>query len=560
MKTNRREFLLLTTISPFLLNKFLIAQPGNKISSSTSRIRSEIEKADLLPIPIILQDQFRELFFWLKESGWTDFLAQTFKVSLNIEGDFPESELFRIIDNPRGKPGFEDFGGKRLIEPGDPAMSLVYYALASSTVRLPRKISGVELPALYPTIEQLDVLENYIYAINKTDLNQISPKDHVLAVFAYEFRPREKVPHQHHADFVYSRTGIARVGDKQANYDPLNRCFTNKPLDPASEKNIASTPARYGLFLAKKVKWNELSLMTREDRDAEKKREFLLPIRKVFSGDFLLGGASFEYTENHRNEKLFRLVKDGKEIDKKQGKNIEFRDDLFEIHKPPFQRISHTTSSGKKLKNHNSYNVELSVKGSSVILGSIPEDLVREAFQENKRVTVKVPESTEFLFGFEKNRRYAALKLQVNKQDNALDYVLTDFIFKKKRATRFSAPRNAPLFVNIKNKISDEGKDQGYLSITNDAEFDRQINDTYWAGLYEDSICDGCITVICSKRNTQNEGLSDYFLQNPLPAFSLVTAPDFFQYVDSGDIIDFDKDTKGRYKSNFLQGGVSTLR
>src|SRR6185503_17843364 len=141
-----------------------------------------------------------------------------------------------------------------------PAFSALYHAMASPRVR------SAKLKA-YPSLEHIDILENYIYSLAewehlKTIYNIKSNDELVLAVFAYEYRPAFKTPHHQHADLVYSRTGVARVGQHDMNYDTLNRCYTNKPKDGVPVQKVAVVPARYGLFIAKRVKSNEINLMT----------------------------------------------------------------------------------------------------------------------------------------------------------------------------------------------------------------------------------------------------------------------------------------------------------
>ena len=58
-------------------------------------------------------------------------------------------------------PGLEDLSPKcqRGVEPGDPALSLFYHALASPHVHPSKSESG---PEAYPTIADLEVVENFI--------------------------------------------------------------------------------------------------------------------------------------------------------------------------------------------------------------------------------------------------------------------------------------------------------------------------------------------------------------------------------------------------------------
>ena len=120
-------------------------------------------------------------------------------------------------------PGLEDLSPQcqRGIEPGDPALSLFYHALASPHVHP----AGIEYrPENYPTIADLEVVENFIYAAAEMTVDKLRAKanGHELAivVFAYEYAPAEDTVHGGHADLCFSRTGISRVGNAPPQYEP----------------------------------------------------------------------------------------------------------------------------------------------------------------------------------------------------------------------------------------------------------------------------------------------------------------------------------------------------
>src|SRR6218665_1292391 len=95
----------------------------------------------------------------LGRAGWRNYLLET--QGLDICAADLSAELSRDLNVNRAIDGFDDFApqGRRAIEPGDPARSLLYHALASPDVR----------PALpdsaYPSWADLDCLENYIYGL-----------------------------------------------------------------------------------------------------------------------------------------------------------------------------------------------------------------------------------------------------------------------------------------------------------------------------------------------------------------------------------------------------------
>lgn len=90
----------------------------------------------------------------LAPTGWRDLLL---KHGLDITANNLAAELAKELPAiRRDLPGFEDFSieGRRAIEPGKPARSLLFHALAS-----PNVVNGV---SAFPTLKQLDTVENYV--------------------------------------------------------------------------------------------------------------------------------------------------------------------------------------------------------------------------------------------------------------------------------------------------------------------------------------------------------------------------------------------------------------
>src|SRR5687768_9033849 len=309
----RKEFLKLGAIAATLGPSVL----------STGRSRLDLfslfenKRENIARVSPGVQQEFTKLIQWLDKSGWVSYLKDAVGVNLRLQGDALEAELLRDIDATALKSlcaqqesGFDDFAGMNLIKPGFPAFSLLYHVLASPRVR-PKTVVA------YPDLEHLDSLENYIYAMSDWDhLKNVysvsSNEDLVLAVFAYEFRPAFKTPHHEHADLVFSRTGVARVGHEDMNFDNTNRCFTNQPKQGIPVQRAAVVPARYGLFVAKRVKADEIDLMKtgfykpgdKFDDKNDAQRTFLQPIRKVFHNDVLFNEAKLNFEEVHKSEKL----------------------------------------------------------------------------------------------------------------------------------------------------------------------------------------------------------------------------------------------------------------
>ncbi|HEX2682740.1 MAG TPA: hypothetical protein VHL77_02335, partial [Ferruginibacter sp.] len=459
-----------------------------------------------------MESSFRELINWLRTNGWGAYLNQALGVNLDLDGEELKKELIKEIDRNKLAAlrqnealGFDDFSGERLILPGFPAYSLLFHTMASPRVR-PDAVKE------YPSLTQVDLMENYIYALSNWEqlrsmYRSYANDDLVFAVFAYEYRPAFKTPHHAHADMVYSRTGIARIGNEPLHYDRVNRCHTAKPEDENKIKHVAVMPARYGLFLARKVKHNNLSMVraeihkgndSKDDRyDANK--FFLQPIRKVFNDDELTGNMQIRFSEMHKSEKLEKLSLT-KGITMKSLK--------------PKPRFSKDLVVQDENKRH---------AGSSFLVISQPNDLIRPARENGQILFFKVPKFVEKPYP---NRYFTAFCTQEVEDVELLEGSLHRIY------NHYEAPRNQPLFVNITNKVT---QDTAYTKLekTRDQGFEKEMKKgNYYAPLFEDSICDGSVTVDMSGLTP---GDLDGVNKKCLPAFSVVTAPDFFPQVDPLD-------------------------
>jgi hypothetical protein len=233
--------------------------------------------------------QMQALLTWMADEGWFAVLEWS-----SPPRDPLDQSLFDPRPRPRA-PGFDDFAGTRGIHPGHPELSSLYHALASPRVR---HAGG------YASLAQLDALENFIFALRDVTL-PAQTDAYSLAVLAYEYRPALATPHRAHADLVFSRTGIARIGSKPLNYDAMARGFSNRPAVD-DDRSFAVTAARYGLFLVRLVPRSEATLLgVDEKRDCE--RTFVVPERKLFANDLLFAG-TLMFGERHCNERLRRLA------------------------------------------------------------------------------------------------------------------------------------------------------------------------------------------------------------------------------------------------------------
>ena len=524
---NRRKFLTTTgLLGSGGVIFFSLSKTGFNPKYFANNFPGEIEN-----ISDQLQSDFQKLIHWLKENEWISYLKDALNVNLELKGDDLTAELTKKLDANKllrlrqdRKSGFDDFAGEQLIKPGFPAFSLLYHALASPRVK-PGKVKA------HPELEQIDLLENYIYALcSLKQLKQIynigANEELVLAVFAYEYRPAYKTPHHEYADLVFSRTGIGRIGNQPENYDKHNRCFVNQPRDPQLVKQCAVIPARYGLFLARKAKNNDIDLMKtgfykpgdkKNDLDDEQ-RIFLQPIRKIFNNDLLTGQRKIVFTESHRSEKLFKLYKE---------KKVHTLNDSL-----PVVRKSLDLIVQDKTRNI----------GSSFLVISKHAPLIRHAVGSKGLLYFLVEKNMHDDRFFTSYNTQFVEDIELLEGNNRLP-------------NGYDQPRNQALFVNITHEKENNGYKQ--LLMTMDGRFESVIeNGGYYAPLFEDSICDGKVSV---NNSFQDVLLLKGIKPKILPAFSIVTAPDFFPQVDSFDLLDFDIAPGRSNVSNFYEGGIASL-
>jgi hypothetical protein len=523
----RRSFITKTVLAATVLGSTSVYR---LLAASESSLLAE-DRPKISSLTPELQAAFLNLMGWMKNNGWLDYLKS--KTGIHFDPAGSMDQYFKNI-KVSGIDGFDDFAGSQLIQPGLPAGSLLYHLMASPRIQP----NGFQ-PSQYPQPEQVDLLENVIYASG--DYSHLSYDKMVLAVFAYEYRPAYKTPHHQHADLVFSRTGVARIGKQPWNYDPLNRCFTNLPVagDP---KSIAATPARYGVFLAK-IKDNDLGLsQIRRAEGTDDQIRFLQPVRKVFDQDSLISTGGIQFRERHVSEKLKCLVRlPNMLFDNPVGSDGK---NLFDLDKPPFLMDSITYD---KL-------VGVVAKGSSALIAPVPGRLVDYAKQRDKLACLHVPRHQETYFSALNTLPIEDIEVISKVTNNAID----------RGINYYQHPRRGPLFVNIKH-VFDAGTGEPDFTFAESKISHRdgikavdvnRVAESFYAALFTDNICDGCITA--DTHAWKSSVIPETILESCLPAFSIVTAPDFFQLADSIDLEGFDRDGPAG-GTNFYEGGLYNL-
>jgi hypothetical protein len=438
--------------------------------------------------------------------GWAALLARH---GLDIGKADLTKELARPLEIDRTIPGFEDLSMEctRGIQPGLPAASLLYHAFARVDVHPTADGEPAASNDSYPTLEELDAVENYIYGLAPLEKSDLTD-DHVVAVFAYQYRPAASTAHGYHADLVFSRTGISRTGTGPAVWNGPCRGFD---ATPEGRGDIAVSPARYGAFIARIDKRIEASdpIMGRRDEEQDRNRAFLFPVHKLFAGSDCMTGLNIklDFQEFHRTDKLRRIHRHGG-IKVVKG---------FDVNAAPFVRDS--TNGGNLVK--------MSRAGASIIIAPVHHDtLVRTVKQKNavsgksEIVRFVVPDST-------KHERFETSLGIAAQDDNS---------------------RRAPEYVNIRHRVVPKGA--GYaiedMQSLPEAQFDALVeNGGYEAAHFADDCCDGAVVV---KVTGLPGGLRNY------AAYSLVSAPDFFPLSDQLEITNWVRQNLQKVQEHFKQG------
>jgi hypothetical protein len=461
-----------------------------------------------------LIDEIKQICDRLAPLGWRDLLLRQ---GLDITASNLASELSKPLTIDRTLNGFRDFAvdGTRGIEPANPGRSLLYHALASPAVHPTANNRPSADANDYPTLSELDTLENYIYSVANRQLSDFP--NAVIAVFAYQYRLAPRSPHRVHADIAYSRTGVARVGIAAANYNAAQRSFRVEASD--GSENPAVLPARYGAFLAVERFPSAADVVLDRMRD-DRFLNFIFPVHKLFPGSECLNGLnlSLEFLEYHINEKLRRIHNQG---------NIPLFPG-FDVNRPPFVRDSGNSNDLVRLQ---------SLKGSALLIPVEHPAIVRTANQRNANtgreeiVRFRVPAETSV--GNRSNRFWTSH--EISAVGNA---------------------RLAPEYVNIRHQVVTSATGGQTLidlnqSIPDEDEFlETLAQGGYEAAHFIDDTCDGCVVV-------RVNGLT-----NPIgnrPAYSLVTALDFFPLADQIDIERWKDRVVPTLREHFNQGSPSPL-
>jgi hypothetical protein len=462
----------------------------------------------------------------LAPSGWAVLLAKH-GLDIGVPLASLPGELAKLLPIDRTVPGFEELAldANRGVEPGVPGRSVLFHALVSADVAP----AGA---ADFPTLYEIDVLENYIYAAARRRIDSFTKP--VVAVFAYEYRPARLSPHRQHSDLAFSRAGVARVGTEAARYDPRNRSFDARPV--GGDRGFAAVPARYAVFLAeRRGPGPSDSVMRAVALDSQAR--FLFPVHKLFPGTeclFDAAGAPIDLTglelvETHISEKLRRIHLAGAD---NPGRVAPLPQ--FDTSKPPFIR---TSADSDDL-------VSLQKVGASVLVLPVPNPIARVASQV---VAGGASEMARF---------------SVPKADQAID----NRFWTSLQLTRTGLGRAAPEYANLRQLVTRDPHGAFVIEDLNErpdagTAAAEQFGPKIQAGGYEaahfvDGTCDGVI----SARVPHALSALQVF-----PAYSLVSAIDYFPQVEQVELEEWIErlgDSPiglGESRLHFAQGGTAPL-
>jgi len=444
-----------------------------------------------------LIDEVKRVCDRLAPLGWRDLLLQH---GLDITATNLKQELTKeLAAIKRQIKGFEDFAfeGKRGIEAGNPARSLLFHAFASPNV------VSANLSA-YPTLAELEIIENYVYGVQPPSLQdlQVRAQRQLLAivVFASEYRPAPETIHRKHADMCFSRTGVARVGTAEPLYDDKLRGFL--PFVEGDSKAFRVLPARYSAYIAVQRSGNQDTFGPLRFQDGDDSRLFWVPLHKLFNGAECIRDLKLQVTldAHHVNEKLRRV-------------HLALENTGWgkpDISKPPFiftEGIAQLTTKPDF--------------GTGLLVPVVHPNLVEAATYQGKPLTFKVPPNSETLS--------SSLAIPADSTTGA---------------------RHAPEYVHARRRVLPNGQEE---NLNNQKDVEAVVKaGGYDAQHYLDFTGDGSIEAICPELAVA--------IPRRVPAYSVVTAPDFFPNCDQRELLEWtEQSVPSRLRRNLWRVRPLTL-
>lgn len=464
--------------------------------------------------------------------GWKDLFLE---FGLDISAKDLKAELEKELDPAKLKegrkiPGFEDFSpeGKRGIEHCNPAASLLFHGLASPNVT--KDQNGNDL-AIFPTLADIEIVENYVYGSKPLSLDEIKEKFKVasekiaIAVFASEYRPAGETVHRKHADVCFSRTGLMRVGTTDPLYNEKDRGFS--PFDDGNPHAFRVLPARYSAYVAVKIKGDKKTFGPQRFRNKDPKDnnlDFWVPLYKIFSGKECIKGLDLHVTLKalHVNEKFKRIFEMlNKEAGKSDSEVDRAKYPVFvgKLNDPPF-RFTDGIADWSSKKDF----------GTGLMIPVVHGTLVEKAPFGGKPLTFSVPSTRGHSRTQPGPGGKDIPKNRINLFSSSLEF------------TAEGEFRNTPEYAYIRDKVppTSPGPNEveSAVGAVIDGGFDTQM--------YKDFGGDGIIEVECPELDTTEK----------VAAYSIVTAPDFFPRCDQIEIMEFWEKLRGELRNSMWSTGT----
>jgi hypothetical protein len=437
----------------------------------------------------------------LAPTGWCELLNRH---GLDISAANLADELARELPAiDRRRPGFEDFAaeGRRGVEPGVPARSLLYHAFASPNVVT--GAGGRRLGA-FPTRAEIEAVENYVFGVRPPSLTELAQRfpgaRMAIAAFAVEYRPGGETVHRRHADLCFSRTGVARVGTSAARYEPDLRGFHATVAGDNHAMRVL--PAAYAAYLAVQLRgeqalfgpmgFDRLRRVPPDVRDVvgppndepDGMLDFWVPLHKLFSGPECLRGHSLTvaFETQHVNEKIRRVHT----FLRAQGHDSGWGEP--DIDRPPFTFTKGIAELSR-----------LAALGGGLLVPVVHTELVEPAVYRGTPLTYRVPADP--------GNPWAPSLLLRSRRGN----------------------RPAPEYVHARHLVDAEGRVRDLNDLEDVA--GRVRRGGYRAQHYVDFTGDGFVRANCPELTAA--------VPRTVPAYSLVTAPDFYPACDQRELLEW---------------------
>lgn len=443
---------------------------------------------------MLLIDDIKEICDRLAPLGWRDLI----KAVTNDELDIQQATAAELLDaltkdlSPvKQRFGFEDFhpNGQRGITAGLPARSVLYHALASpNVVRAP----GGALLGGFPTLADIEKVENLAFStqVAARSLTQLtSAGKWAVVVFATEYRPAQDTADRKFADLAFSRTGVGRVGTADPLYREATRGFW--PENDTNPNSFRVIPVRFTVWLARQAPGSTARVMRIQPASAaDAARHFWIPAHKLFEGDECLTDVpalSMAVEFALVNLKLQRVMKSRK----KNESGFP-----FVIETPDLAELRQKTDLGR-----------FAVVPKKQVSLVVP---AQDSAGDLK--TYRVPQS-------EDNRAFATYMTQFSSR------VING------RSTEI---HRFPAYVHARTKINPGGQPPTDLNDTLDVGAVVAAGN-YDAQLYADFTGEGWLKVTVPQINGPA-------LAGPLPAYVLLSAPDFFSSCGQRELSEWSND------------------